>query len=157
MVASRSPMGIPLLGHGRSDLHWRGRRHICTLVRNRRIRTLSAISSRALLSLLQHISNRWRTIADLGGCVPTQHVLVGQHTESPPTSRNPSGNHRSIDIQCVFGKNYHGFACERINAERYREGAMTEGAFTRRVLIACRLPRPMIEKLVGRRLDEFET
>ena len=62
----------------------------------------------------------------------------------------------ALIIQCVWSRNYHGFACERINHRHYREGAMAEGAFTRRVLLACRLPRPLIEKLVGRRLDEFD-
>lgn len=63
----------------------------------------------------------------------------------------------ALIVQCVLGKNYHGFACTRINPERYRVGAMTEGAFTRRVLLACQLPKPLIEALTGRRLDEFET
>lgn len=58
---------------------------------------------------------------------------------------------------CVFGRNYHGFACEWINSQNYRNGALAEGAFTRRVLIACRVPRPLIELLVGRRLSEFDS
>lgn len=58
--------------------------------------------------------------------------------------------------QCVLGKNYHGLACTLLNPSRYREGAMSEGAFTRRVLLACRVPKPLIESLVGRRLDEFK-
>ena len=58
---------------------------------------------------------------------------------------------------CMFGKNYHGFACERINPYRYRDGAMTEGAFTRHVLLCCRVPKPLIEMLVGRQLHEFES
>lgn len=61
----------------------------------------------------------------------------------------------AIIAQCVLGKNYHGFACTLINPLRYREGAMQEGAFTRNVLLACRVPRPWVETLVGRRLDEF--
>jgi hypothetical protein len=63
----------------------------------------------------------------------------------------------ALIIQCVLGKNYHGIACVRINPQRYRSGALSEGAFTRRVLIACRVPKPMIEQLIGRRLDEFDT
>lgn len=59
-------------------------------------------------------------------------------------------------VQCVFGKNYHGIACAQINPQRYRLGAMSEGAFTRRVLLACHIPKPLIETLVGRRLDEFD-
>lgn len=56
---------------------------------------------------------------------------------------------------CVFGKNYHGFACTRINPNGYRDGALAEGAFTRRVLLACRIPKPVVEILIGRKLDEF--
>lgn len=62
----------------------------------------------------------------------------------------------ALIVQCVLGKNYHGFACERLNPNRYRDGAMSEGAFTRKVLLACRVPKPVIELLVGRRLDEFK-
>ena len=59
-------------------------------------------------------------------------------------------------VQCLLGKNYHGLACAQINP-RYRDGAMSEGAFTRKVLLTCRVPRPLVEMLVGRRLDEFNT
>jgi hypothetical protein len=61
----------------------------------------------------------------------------------------------ALIVQCVLGKNYHGFACGLVNPNRYRVGAMSEGAFTRKVLLACRVPKPWIEALVGRRLDEF--
>jgi len=61
----------------------------------------------------------------------------------------------ALITQCVFGKNYHGFACDRINPERYRAGALSEGAFTRQVLLACRVPKPLVEILIGRRLAEF--
>lgn len=60
-------------------------------------------------------------------------------------------------VQCLLGKNYHGLACAQINPRRYRDGAMSEGAFTRKVLLTCRVPRPLVEMLVGRRLDEFNT
>ena len=62
----------------------------------------------------------------------------------------------ALIVQCVVGKNYHGFACSQLNPHRYRDGATSEGAFTRRVLLACRIPKPLIEILVGRRLKEFE-
>lgn len=62
----------------------------------------------------------------------------------------------ALVAHCVCGKNYHGFACSVINPEGYRRGAMTEGAFTRRVLLKCGLPRPVIEKLTGRKLNEFD-
>jgi len=58
-------------------------------------------------------------------------------------------------VQCVLGKNYHGLACVQINPHRFREGAMSEGALTRRVLIACHVPKPLVELLTGRRLDDF--
>jgi hypothetical protein len=61
----------------------------------------------------------------------------------------------ALIIQCVLGKNYHGIACKQLNPDHYRDGAMSEGAFTRKVLLACRVPKPLIESLVGRRLEEF--
>lgn len=60
-------------------------------------------------------------------------------------------------LHCVLGKHYHGLACAQINPNGFRAGAMKEGEFTRRILLACRVPRPIIERLIGRRLDEFET
>lgn len=57
---------------------------------------------------------------------------------------------------CVMGANYHGFACDRINPTGYRMGAMTEGSFTRHVLLGCRVPRRMVELLTGRKLEEFD-
>lgn len=62
----------------------------------------------------------------------------------------------ALIVQCVLGKNYHGFACLQLNPHRFRDGAMSEGAFTRKVLLTCRVPEPLIETLVGRRLDEFK-
>lgn len=56
---------------------------------------------------------------------------------------------------CVLGRNYHGFACQRINPTNFRSGANTEGQFTRRVLLACPVPKRVVELLVGRKLDEF--
>jgi len=58
---------------------------------------------------------------------------------------------------CVMGKNDHGWLCERINPHRYRVGASSEGAFTRKVLLSIRLPKALIEVLVGRRLAEFDS
>jgi len=63
----------------------------------------------------------------------------------------------ALITQCVLSKNYHGFACNRINPARYRAGALSEGAFTRKVLLACRVPKPLVEILIGRRLDEFNS
>ncbi len=60
-------------------------------------------------------------------------------------------------VQCILGRNYHGLACTQINPLRYRDGAMSEGAFTRRVLLNCRVPKPLVELLIGRRLDEFRS
>ena len=60
-------------------------------------------------------------------------------------------------VQCLFGRSYHGIACAKINPSHYREGAVSEGAFTRKVLLTCRVPRRIVEILVGRRLDEFNT
>jgi hypothetical protein len=62
----------------------------------------------------------------------------------------------ALIAHCVFGRNYHGIACERINPEGYRAGALTEGAFTRRVLLKLGVPRNVIEMLTGRKLQEFE-
>lgn len=59
-------------------------------------------------------------------------------------------------VNCVLGRNYHGLWCEWINPSGYRKGALTEGAFTRRVLIGCKVPRPLIELLIGRKLTEFD-
>lgn len=61
----------------------------------------------------------------------------------------------ALIVQCVLGKNYHGIACAQINPKRYRDGAMLEGSLTRHVLVACCVPRPLIEALIGRRLNEF--
>jgi len=58
---------------------------------------------------------------------------------------------------CVASRNYHGIACERMNPNHFREGARSEGALTRRVLQACRLPTPVIEVLIGRKLNEFDS
>ena len=55
-------------------------------------------------------------------------------------------------IQTVLGRNYHGVACEWINPERYRSGALSEGAFTSRVLRWCRVPPRAIEVLTGRKV-----
>jgi len=60
-------------------------------------------------------------------------------------------------LQCVIGRNYHGIGCTWINPANYRAGALSEGAFTRRVLLAWRVPKPLIEFLTGRRLNEFQT
>ena len=79
----------------------------------------------------------------------TQHLLVHLSIQAVITL--------ILVVQCVLGRNYHGLACTQINPHRYRDGAMSEGAFTRRVLLAFRVPKPLVETLVGRRLDEFNT
>ena len=58
-------------------------------------------------------------------------------------------------VHCVLGRNYQGLCCEQVNPQGFRSGALLEGAFTRRVLLGCRVPKPLIETLIGRRLDEF--
>ena len=63
----------------------------------------------------------------------------------------------ALVVQCMTSKNYHGLACERINPNGFRDGARTEGAMTRRVLLACRIPKPIIEIMTGRRLEEFDS
>lgn len=63
----------------------------------------------------------------------------------------------ALIVQCVSGQNYYGFACVWINPNHYRNGALSEGALTRKVLLACKVPKPLIEALVGRRLEEFRT
>lgn len=57
---------------------------------------------------------------------------------------------------CLWSMNYHGLWCETINPDGYLDGAFTEGAFTRRMLIRCQVPQSWIELLTGRRLREFE-
>jgi len=59
-------------------------------------------------------------------------------------------------VQCVLGKHYHGLACATVNPTRYRDGALSEGAFTRKVLLTCRVPKPLVEILIGRRLDDLK-
>lgn len=58
--------------------------------------------------------------------------------------------------QCVLSRNYHGWGCARVNPHGYRAGALSEGAFTRTVLLTCRVPRRLVELLVGRNLNEFD-
>lgn len=59
-------------------------------------------------------------------------------------------------VHCLLSKDYHGIGCARWNPDHFHDGAMTEGALTRRILNRFRCPKRFIEVLVGRRLDEFE-
>lgn len=61
----------------------------------------------------------------------------------------------ALILQCLLDKQYHGFLCGRVNPLGFRTGALTEGTFTRTVLLACRVPKTWIEFLTGRRLEEF--
>lgn len=62
----------------------------------------------------------------------------------------------AILTSCLRSKTYYGVACEQINPQGYRAGAMAEGSFTRRVLRRIGVPRQAIEALQGRRTDEFD-
>jgi hypothetical protein len=53
--------------------------------------------------------------------------------------------------QTVLGRNYHGIACEWINPQRYRTGALSEGAFTTNMLRRFGAPARAIEVLTGRK------
>ena len=52
---------------------------------------------------------------------------------------------------CVWSRSYHGIACEYINPLGYHDGALGEGAFTRRVLKWIGAPTGAIELLTGRK------
>src|SRR5262245_28648085 len=50
----------------------------------------------------------------------------------------------------LLGRNYHGIACEWINPQGFRMGALSEGAFTCRVLRRLGVPARAIKVLTGR-------
>src|SRR5262249_16609096 len=50
-------------------------------------------------------------------------------------------------VHTLLGRNYHGIACEWINPHRYKTGALSEGAFTIRVLQRLGVPTGTIEIL----------
>lgn len=58
-------------------------------------------------------------------------------------------------VNCLWSRNYNGLACEHVNPHGYRDGALQEGAFTRRVLRRMGVPCKAIELLTGRKLPEL--